>query len=340
MLKRTSLKDIARIVGVSTALVSYVLNNQKQGRISKEIAQKIRDTAAFLHYRPNQIARSLKTSKTYTIGLIVADISNPFSSSLARIIEDEADRQGYTVIFGSSDENDQKFEKLVEALLNRQVDGLIISPPAGAESQINQLKKQEVSFVLVDRYYPGIDTNWISLDNYSSTYDAVQHLLASGSKTVGMITYDTPLFHLQERKRGWLDAIKKDEALPLENRIREVHINNDQKEIENAVQDLLSLNPPVGALLFSTNRLAISALRYIKTIPVRVPEDLAVVGFDETDAFDFFYSPLTYIKQPLQQMGKMAIRILLDDIKAKTKTEQVVMSAELIVRQSSVKVTQ
>src|SRR5687768_9638116 len=188
MLKRTSLKDIAKIVGVSTALVSYVLNNKKQGRIRKEIAQQIRDTAAMLHYQPNQIARSLKTNKTNTIGLIVADISNPFSSSLARIIEDEAYQQGYTVIFGSSDENAQKSEKLIETLLNRQVDGLIISPPANAESQINQLKKQEVPFVLVDRYFPEIDTNWVSLDNYSSTYKAVRHLVDSGFKKIGMIT--------------------------------------------------------------------------------------------------------------------------------------------------------
>src|SRR6187397_2892525 len=108
MLKKISLKDIANQVGVSTALVSYVLNNQKEGRINKEVAQKIRDTAKRLNYRTNQVAKSLKTNKTYTIGLIVADISNPFFSSLARIIEDEADQNNYTVIFGSSDESPAK----------------------------------------------------------------------------------------------------------------------------------------------------------------------------------------------------------------------------------------
>src|SRR5688500_6615893 len=157
MKKKTSLKDIASAVGVSTALVSYVLNNKKEGRIRKEVAEKIRTMAVELSYRPNQIAKSLKTNKTNTIGLIVADISKPFSSGLARIIEDEADTQGYTVIFGSSDEKAERCEKLIETLVNRQVDGLIIAPPADTAGQIIQLKKQQVPFVLVDRYFPEIE---------------------------------------------------------------------------------------------------------------------------------------------------------------------------------------
>ncbi len=147
--KRVSLKDIAQKVGVSTALVSYVLNNKKEGRISKEIAQKIKDTAKELNYRTNLLAKSLKTNKTYTIGLIVADIASPFSSGMARIIEDEADKLNYTVIFGSSDENAQKFGKLVDTFLTRQVDGLIIAPPENAENQIFHLQQQGMPFVLV-----------------------------------------------------------------------------------------------------------------------------------------------------------------------------------------------
>ena len=323
------------MVGVSTALVSYVLNNQKQGRISKEVAQKIRDTASLLRYRPNQIARSLKTKQTQTIGLIVADISNPFSAGIARIIEDEAHRQGYTVIFGSSDENSLKSEKLIETLLNRQVDGLIISPPAGAESQIDQLKSQEVPFVLLDRYYPGIDTNWVGLDNYSSTFKAVQHLIANGFKNIGMLTYDTPLFHLQERKRGYLEGIADGlPALP-QNLLREVDIRSEQDEIETALQNLISI--PVDALLFGTNRLAISALKYISSLRLRVPDDLALIGFDETEAFDFFYSPLTYIKQPLQEMGETAVNLLINDMKTTRQTEKVVLNSELVIRKSTIR---
>ena len=159
MKKKVSQKDIAQKVGVSTALVSYVLNNLKEGRISKVVAQKIRETAKELNYRTNQIAKSLKINKTFTIGLIVADISNPFFSSLARIIEDEADKKNYTVIFGSSDENAQKSWKLINALVDRQVDGFIIAPAENTESNLTYLKDHDIPFVLIDRYFPGLETN-------------------------------------------------------------------------------------------------------------------------------------------------------------------------------------
>lgn len=204
--KKVCLKDIAVKVGVSTALVSYVLNNKKEGRISKEVAEKIRQAARAMNYRPNQIAKSLKTNRTYTIGLIVADISNPYFSGLARIIEDEADKRNYTVIIGSSDENPGKFEKLIETFTGRKVDGLLIAATAGTEDQLRQLQEQKVPFVLVDRYFPGISSNYVGLDNYNASYKAVQHLAEKGRKRIGLITYDTQLFHINERKRGFLEA--------------------------------------------------------------------------------------------------------------------------------------
>jgi len=137
---------------------------------------------------------------------------------------------------------------------------------------------------------------------------------------------------LQERKRGYLDAVANWQQSSI-NLIREVHINNDQNEIESAVQNLLSLG--VDAIFFGTNRLATSALKYISKLQLKVPEDLALIGFDETESFDFFYSPLTYIKQPLQSMGEVAVNILLGDIKTRSQTEKVVMNAELVIRKSS-----
>ena len=185
MKKKVCQKDIAHKVGVSTALVSYVLNNLKEGRISKVVAQKIRETAKELNYRTNQIAKSLKINKTFTIGLIVADISNPFFSNLARIIEDEADKKNYTVIFGSCDENAQKSWKLMNALLDRQVDGFIIAPAENTESNIIYLKEHDIPFVLIDRYFPGLETNWVTLDNYKAAYTAVQHMIDGGNKRTG-----------------------------------------------------------------------------------------------------------------------------------------------------------
>lgn len=337
MRKKVSLKDIAKEVGVSTALVSYVMNNLKEGRISKEIAQKIREVAQKLNYRPNQIAKSLKTNKTNTIGLIVADISNPFSSSLARIIEDESDRFNYTVIFGSSDENAQKFERVLDTLVNRQVDGLIISPPANAGRQILELEQQNIPFVLLDRFFPDIKTNYVVLNNRAASYAATRHLAEGGCKNIGIVTYQSTLFHLQERKRGYLDALKELQLPSKNSWIRQVDIVNNEEEIVKAIKELLHQPESIDGLLFASNMIAAHGLRYINGLQLKVPDDLAIVSFDETAALDLFYAPLTYVRQPLREMGKLATSILMDNINAKNKITQVDMEAELVVRESSIR---
>lgn len=335
--KKPSLKDIANEVGVSTALVSYVLNNLKEGRISKEIAQKIRDVAQRLNYRPNQIAKSLKTNKTFTIGLIVADISNPFSSTLARIVEDEANRFNYTVIFGSSDENQQKSAKVIDTLLNRQVDGLIISPPADSEAQMIALQQQDTPFVLLDRYFPSVKTNYVALNNHAAATMATEHLIESGCRRIGMINYRTTLFHLQERTRGYLNTMKKHQMPFRKSWLRQVDIANSKIEIEKAVKDVLNADEPVDGLVFASNIIAAYGLKFINTLPIKVPDDLAIVSFDETEALDLFYAPLTYIKQPLREMGAMATKILLENIGSNNRITQVDMEPELIVRASSIR---
>jgi LacI family transcriptional regulator len=335
--RKPSLRDIANEVGVSTALVSYVLNNLKEGRISKEIAQKIREVAQRLNYRPNQIAKSLKTSKTFTIGLIVADISNPFSSTLARIVEDEASRFNYTVIFGSSDENQSKSAKVIDTLLNRQVDGLIISPPADSEGQMLELQNQDVPFVLLDRYFPSVKTNYVALNNHAAALMAAEHLIESGCKRIGMINYKTSLFHLQERQRGYITALKKHKISMKKSWLRLVDISNNKAEIEKAVKDVLNLDEPVDGLVFASNIIAAHGLKFINTLPVKVPYDLAIVSFDETEALDLFYAPLTYVKQPLREMGAMATKILLENIGSNNRITQVDMEPELVVRASSIR---
>jgi LacI family transcriptional regulator len=337
MARKVSLKDIAKEVGVSTTLVSYVLNNLKEGRISKEIAQKIREVAQRLNYRPNLMAKSLKTNRTMTLGLIVADISNPFSSTLARIVEDEAGKMNYTVIFGSSDENQQKGARLIDTLLNRQVDGLIISPPADSQEQMRELQKQEVPFVLLDRYFPDIKTNYVALNNHAAASMATSHLIEHGCDRIGMITYKTSLFHLQERKRGYQAALKQSSVPYKKQYVREVDVVNDKSEIEKAVRELLNVQPRINGLVFASNIIAANALRYINPLPLKVPDDIAIVSFDETEALDLFYAPLTYIRQPLREMGAMATKILLENIVSNNRITQVQMEPELVVRASSIR---
>ena len=339
MKRKTSLKDIARKVGVSTALVSYVLNNKKQDRISKEVAQKIREAAKELNYSPNQLAKSLKTSRTHTLGLIVADIANPFFSALARIIEDEAETNGYTVLFGSSDESAEKSWKLLNVFLDRQVDGLIIASAEHTEEHIRYLQEQEVPFVLIDRYFPELPTNYVTINNYQAAATAVKHLSSNGYRRIGLITFNTSLYNLQERKQGYLAALQEEHIPGNPAWIKELPLDLPPKAVEEAIRDLLSLEEPVDAILFTTNVLSTSGLKYLNHQPVKVPDNLAVASFDESDASYLFYAPVTHIRQPLKEIGQQALTLLLASIRKKQKPAQLVLEAQLVPAKSTAPVT-
>ena len=335
MAKRIALKDIAEKVGVSIALVSYVMNGQeKEKRVGADVVERIRKVALELNYKPNQIAQSLRTGLTKTIGLIVADIANPFFGNLARVIEDEASTYGYTVIFGSSDEDSNKSASLIDILLNRQVDWFIIVPAEGTEAQIKSLQDRAIPLVLTDRYFSNLSTNYVVLDNYSAAFDAVAHLTGNGYNRIGMIAYRSDLIHMQERIRGYSEAIKR--VLP-ENDIQleEVSYNNINTDTEKAIEKLTRGEYKLDALIFATNALTISGLYSIKKLNLKVPEELAIVGFDGNAAFDFFSSPLSYIEQPIEEMGREAVRVLIEQINGSSEIVQINLKHTLIKRQSS-----
>jgi len=335
MIKRVSLKDIANKVGVSTALVSYVLNGQEKGKkVGKELADKIRQAAVEMDYQPNEIARSLRKGTTKTLGLIVADISNPFFSHLARCVENEAMNYGYTVIMGSSDEDVSKSELLINTFLKRQVDGFIISPAEGTVSQAKKIIEEEIPLVLIDRFFTGLVTNTVVLDNYHSTHEATSYLIQKGYRKIAIVAYKTSLIHMRERVRGYSEAMNAAELSGNIN-IIEIDARNTQKEINTACNNFIISERKEEAIIFTTNLLSISALFCIHEKKIRIPDDLAFIGFDGGDCFDLFYSPITYIRQPIEDMGKDAVRILFDSITSNSsKNTSVVHKSELIIRNS------
>jgi LacI family transcriptional regulator, galactose operon repressor len=332
--KRVSIKDIARHVGVSTALISYVLNN-KDERVSPEMALKIRKAAAELNYRPNLIAKSLKSGKTNTLGLIVADISNPFFSGIARIIEDEAKKYGYTVIFGSSDESVEKSQGLIEALLNRQVDAMIIAPAEFTERQILSLQERHVPYVLIDRYFPEIESNCVRINNYQASYNAVEHLVKMGNRRIVMMAYNTSMQHIGDRKRGYLEALRDNQIPAEEDWLAQASYHHLEEDVERVMRRLLLPEPRVDAFFFATNSLAVQGLKQIVKLGVKVPEEVAIISFDESDAFDFFYSPITYIRQSLTDIGREAVRLVMENIgRNNIQNTEVIVNASLVIRES------
>jgi LacI family transcriptional regulator len=316
MKKNVSLKDIAGQLGVSVSLVSYVLNGHaKKKRVGDEMAKKILATAKRLNYQPNQIAKSLKTKKSQTIGLIVADIHYRYTTGITRAVESQAKKDGYTVIIGNSHEDLPTLSELIHVLVNRQVDGLIIVAAERAEAEIEALKKREIPFVLIDRIFPDVQANFIGIDNYLMAYRSTEYLVKKEKRHIAFINYTTSFFHLQERNRGYFQALK-DHGLaigdPLHRQIRKSHF---EKDVKNAITTLTAKDSPCDAIFFATDTLAITGLKYLVDLKIKIPKDLSIFSFDESDAFALFECPITHFRQPLEEIGKAAVNLLLDVMK-------------------------
>lgn len=335
--KKISLKDIALKAGVSTALVSYVLNGkEKEGRVGKEIASEIKRIAKKLNYQPNHLAKSLRSGKTFTIGLVLADISNPFFANIARIVENQARKHGYTVICGSSDEDAEKSWDLINVLVNRQVDGFIIVSSEDSEKQIYRLIRQRIPFVLLDRHFPEIKTDVVTTNNYKAAYDAGLHLIKSGYHNIGLIAYKSHMHHMRERVRGYLDSLKSSHIRVKKNWLKEVSFKNAKTEVKTAINEMLASSFRVDAIIFSTYSLAVNGLKHINDLRLNVPTDLAIVSFGQAEVFDLYYCPITYVMQQMDELGKTAVDILVTKIKnPKEQIRSVLMDATLVERDSS-----
>lgn len=322
-------------MGVSTALVSYVLNGkEKEKRVGKEVVQRIKEVALELNYQPNQIARSLRRGSTKTIGLVVADIANPFFGQLSRVIEDEALKNGYTVIFGSSDENVDKSKAIIDTLLYRQVDGFIVVPTEGSEDQIASLIDRGTPVVLIDRYFPNLPVSHVCLENYAATFEATKHLIDRGNKRIVLVAYQSPLIHMQERMRGYCEAMVN-AHLEAEIEIVQVPSSFSRKEAETYLEQNMPNLRNYEAVIFATSLLTLAGLYLIQKLALRIPEQIRVVGFDNNEAYDFLYAPLTYVEQPLIEIGIRSVRLLIDHLEGSTEIVHEELKHTLYIRKSS-----
>lgn len=333
-MKRPSIKDIATLAGVSVATVSYVLNRKEGQRISEETRKKIFEIAETINYTPNKIAKSLKTNKTKLLGLIVADISNEFYSHMARSLEDRALKLGYTLIIGSSDENAEKFKKLTELFSQQQVDGMIVAPVSGSEKTLESLIHIKYPIVTIDRYLKGVSIPGITIDNQEIAESTTNLLISKSFNKIIYIGYKTELPHLLDRQHGFEKAVKSSEK-PVEEQYLLVGLENIAEEVHLQLGKMLGKAPENTALYFSSNKLAVAGLSYIVKNNIKVPEQVSVVAFDETDAYDLFPTEITYIQQPIKEMAEEAIKLLDGQISDYAATgKRVTLSAKLVYKAS------
>ncbi len=336
IVKKSSIKDVAKLAGVSIASVSYVLNNTPNKSIKEQTIARILEAAKELNYTPNKIARSLKTQKSYTIGLIMADIANPYFSQLARFIEDEAEKQGYTLIIGSSDESDAKFARLLTLFRDRMVDGLIIAPVEGDKTAVELAALKNIPFVLIDRTVSGFDAPAVLINNREISRKTAQYLIDSGKKNIALVSYNTGITSLSERREGYIDALKANGIVVNSSFILCIDEKRLDDDMDERLTSLFASADKPDALFFITNKLSVSGLRWLIENNIKVPADVAVIAFDQTDAYKLFPVPVTFIKQPLPAIASAAMELLLeriDDTDAPTKVRE--LEARLKIKASS-----
>lgn len=317
-MKSISIKDIAQEVGVSTTTVSFVLNGKaREKRISEDLKDRILETAARLNYRPNQVARGLRTGQTHTIGLIVEDIANPFFAQLARVVEHEADKSGYTVMFCSTENSDERAGSLLYMLRHRQMDGFIIVPTPGLKKEIQSMTEEKKAVVLVDRFFPELDTCYVAVDNFRGAYEGTSLLLRKGYRQAGLVTVDSIQVQMMERERGYVTALEH-AGLPHDptHTLRIPYDFSNEKAVA-AIADFIRQRPAMDGLFFTTNYLGVSGLEALRVLGRKVATEMGVVCFDDSDLFRLGSPSISVVAQPIEAIGRKTVEILLDTLKQK-----------------------
>ncbi|WP_207515113.1 LacI family DNA-binding transcriptional regulator [Longitalea luteola] len=333
-MKRVSLKDIARIAGVSPSTVSFVLNGKaKQMRISETLASKIMEVAKKEGYHPNPVAVSLRTGKSQILGLIVESISGNFFASLSRIIEEEAARFGYKVVYTSTENNRQKGKELIGMLSQRQVDGYIITPTPGMEQDIKELIDDNKPVVLMDSYFPGIDVPHVLVNNYEGVKKGMGHLIEKGYRRIGFVTVDLNLVQMEQRLQAYHDCMEQ-EALSTDNLVLTLKYEEEKELGIQQVTSFIQNTPDLEAVFFATNYLGLLGLESIHRLGLKLPDDLAMICFDDHDVFRLYPPGITCIRQPAEDIAKTALELLMDQLgKGSTNGEtKIQISPGLVVR--------
>jgi LacI family transcriptional regulator len=335
--KKVSIKDIARLTNTSITTVSFVLNGK--GRISKEISKKILDVAHKNGYEPNRMAIGLRTGVSKVIGLIVETIGGPFFGAMAKVIEEEAEKAGYGVIYCSTNNNIQKGKDVIKMLSQQLVDGYIITPMKGLEKEIQNLVANEKPVVLIDGYFPGIDIPHVLVDNYGSSYNAIEFLIKSGYKNVGFVTADLELVQLNDRMQGYKDALKAGGIKEDKKKVFKLPFDAERGEAVNAIKDFISQQKQMDAIFFTTNYLGIMGLQSINELKLNIPGELAVISFDDNEIFNLYPPGITTVRQPTYEIAKSAIDMLLSQMSAEKYNISKIklqIPAELIERGSTI----
>ncbi|WP_066250412.1 LacI family DNA-binding transcriptional regulator [Neobacillus drentensis] len=329
-----TIKDIAKQAGVSITTVSRIINNKAEG-IRKETCEKVLKVVEELHYKPNSIARSMITKKTYTIGLVIPDIRNPFFPELVRGVEDVANAAQYTVFLCNTDSSHRKETDYLAIMKEKNVDGIIFTGPQELQSKdfYQSVQEYEIPIILLDRGQEIEDFSGVYIDNVQAGYMATKHLLELSHQNIGCITGPAAIPNSNERYKGYLKAFSEFQ-IPVDESI--VIPGNYQMEGGYVAAKALLKERDVTAIFAFNDLMAFGVYQAAYELGIKIPEDLSVVGFDNLPFNQLIRPKLTTIEQSAYKMGEIAAKMLFDQINnEKSVKEQVFIEPTLIINGST-----
>jgi len=331
-LTMVTIRDVAEKAGVSVATVSHVINGTR--KVAPETEARVRRAMEELGYQPNAIAQSLRKRTTYAIGILVSDITNPFFATLVRGAEDAALEAGYSVIVCNSDEDPQKEDMYIRALWRRRIDGMLIAPTRdGTSPAIQELAQRKLPFVFVDRKAKGIEADAVLSDNVGGAYLATKHLIERGHKRIGIILGIPGATTTEERLLGYRQALEE-ASLPFSEELV-VWGGYRMEGGRKACAKLLSLMDPPTAIFSTNNLMTLGVLQELFHRGIKIPEKIAVVGFDDLEWAEIVHPPLTVVAQRPYEIGYQAFKLLLGRLNRFEGIQEVRVPVELKIRGTS-----
>lgn len=334
---RVTLRDVAARAKVDSSTASRALNEETSHLLSDDTVARVAKAAEDLKYRPNAIARSLRTSRTMTVGMLVPDIENPLFPPIVRGMEDELARSGYTVILANTD-NDAEHERAVtQSLLARQIDGLAIASARLDHEGLEWINDQSMPLVFVNRLETEHGVPSVIPDDAAGTSALMKHLFGLGHSKIAQISGPQRLSTSRARWEGYKKGLRKHGVKLDRSRV----VFADSYSIEagaKACRDLLDAGADFTAIFASNDLIAIGCLETLAGAGIGVPEDVSLVGYNDLRLVDRLNPALTTVRVPKYEMGVTAARLLLGRMKGEDESEiHVVLEPELVIRQSTAK---
>jgi LacI family transcriptional regulator len=338
-LQKITIKDVAKMCGVSTQTISRVIN--KRPDVAPKTREAVEKAIAEIGYHPSALARSLVQQRSYTLGVIVAGLRYVGISQTLNGITEQCEASNYALLIKELSRFDTPdIVPVIESLIARHVEGIIFAAPE-LDGNITKVQSQLPSFcppILFLKSQANPNYTTINIDNYEGARKAVEYLISIGRRKIGLIAGPLEWLEARQRKQGWEDALKNiGESVSDKNW---AHGNWSSASGEAAFAELLEKYPEMNAVFVGNDEMALGVLHYAHEHGVRIPDDIAVVGFDDLLEAAYFSPALTTIRQPLRELGIMAVTTLLAQIEGtdpQPMVKDITLQTELIIRQSALK---